>query len=49
MQPKKILDNLKFVKEVTAKKQTYYVYESKDSYVLMTVNKTKESGVNQRF
>jgi hypothetical protein len=43
MQPKKILADLKFVKEVIAKRQTYYVYESKDSYILMTVNKAKDS------
>jgi len=43
MQPKKILANLIFVKEVIAKRQTYYVYESEDSYILMTVNKAKDS------
>jgi hypothetical protein len=43
MQPRKILADLKFVKEVPAKRQTYYVYESKESYILMTVSKGKDS------
>ena len=43
MQPKKILTDLKFVKEVPAKRQTYYVYEKQDHYILMTVNKARKS------
>lgn len=43
MQPKKILTDLKFIKKVPAKRQTYYVYERKDHYILMTVNKARNS------
>ena len=41
MHPKRVLSELKFVSEVTSKKQTYYVYEGEDRYVLVTVNKAK--------
>ena len=43
MHPKKALDGLTFVNEVTSKKQTYYVYKGVEHYVLMTFNKTRSS------
>ena len=46
MNPKKLLSELIFVNEVTAKKQTYYVYENKLNYILMTVSKQKENSCN---
>ena len=44
--PKKILENLSFVGEVISKRQTYYVYENEDEYILMTVNRSKENSFN---
>jgi hypothetical protein len=46
MNPKKALTNLSFVGEVVAKKQTYYVYENAEEYILMSVNRRKENSFN---
>lgn len=46
MNPKKTLENLSFVGEVVSKRQTYYVYENEDEYILMTVNRSKENSFN---
>jgi hypothetical protein len=43
MKPKNILSGLSFVREVTGKTQTYYVYEGKNDFILMTVSKSKNS------
>ena len=43
MKPKNILSGLSFVREVTGKTQTYYVYEGKNDYILMTVSRNKNS------
>lgn len=43
MQPKKILSNLDFKKEIQSKRQTYYIYEGNKNYVLMTVNRKRNS------
>ena len=43
MKPKSILSGLSFIKEVTGKTQTYYVYEGKNDFILMTVSKSKNS------
>jgi hypothetical protein len=42
MKPKSILTGLTFVKEVSGKTQTYYVYEGKNDFILMTVAKNKK-------
>lgn len=41
MHPKKVLSCLWFLDEVISKKQTYYVYEGPEQYVLVTVNKER--------
>jgi hypothetical protein len=43
VQPKNILSGLSFVREVTGKTQTYYVYEGKNDFIIMTVSKRKNS------
>ena len=43
MHPKKVLSSLWFVNEVISKKQTYYVYEGAEHYVLVTVNKGRNT------
>jgi hypothetical protein len=46
MNPKNILLNLSFIKEVPARTQTYYVYESEKQFILMTVSKRRKNGYN---
>lgn len=46
MNPKKMLQGLTFVGEVTAKRQTYYVYESDKEYIMMTVSRQKDNSFN---
>jgi hypothetical protein len=38
MNPKKLLQNLSFIKEVTSKRQTYYVYAGETEYLLLTAS-----------
>jgi len=41
MNPRNMLANLSFIKAVTSRRQTYYMYENDAQYVLMTVNRSK--------
>ena len=49
MNPRKLLAELIFVNEISAKRQTYYVYENKNYYILMTVSRAKISSCNLVF
>ena len=46
MNPKHMLRNLTFLKEVTAKRQTYYIYKSSEYYLLLTVSSFKPNSYN---
>lgn len=49
MNPKNILENLKCVGEFEAVRQTYYVYEGEEDYVLLSISGTKPHSGNVNF